>query len=60
MLADRCECDWKWHSGEPCPNPPADHGDVVMLPSMCMECLFVCCGERDDELEAPKEAEYAH
>jgi hypothetical protein len=48
----KCECDWTHHEGVPCPNDAADHSPVVVSPALCMSCLFVCAGERDDELDA--------
>jgi hypothetical protein len=47
-----CECTWKncGHKGRAV--PAHDHGDVVTSPALCMACLFVCCGEEDDEREA--------
>jgi hypothetical protein len=45
-----CECDWKYHQGQPCPAEAHDHGPGVRTsPELCMQCLFVCCGEREDE-----------
>lgn len=47
-----CECDWTWHRGQPCPTPAADHGTVRTSPELCMQCLFVCCGDREDQEDA--------
>lgn len=48
----RCECTWRTHEGVPCPNPPAEHDNgIVVSPALCMSCLFVCEGERDDEAD---------
>lgn len=47
-----CECDWKGcgHKGRVV--EAADHGDGIRTsPELCMVCLFVCCGERDDEMD---------
>lgn len=45
-----CECDWKWHEGKPCNTEAHDHGPgLIVSPALCMQCLMVCCGERDDE-----------
>jgi hypothetical protein len=50
----RCECDWgPWHRGRPCPNEAADHGDVRTSPELCLQCLYVCCKERDDAEDPP-------
>jgi hypothetical protein len=43
-----CECDWTFHRGKPCLNPPADHGPVILAPVLCTSCLWVCCAERED------------
>jgi len=43
-----CECDWVWHQGQPCATPAADHGAVHVSPALCMQCLHICEGERED------------
>lgn len=47
----RCECDWKFHEGDPCGNDAAEYDDLIVSPALCVPCLHVCCGERDDELD---------
>lgn len=48
-----CECDWKNCHHKDDPNiPAADLGSVRSSPAYCTPCLFVCCGERDDEEDA--------
>lgn len=49
-----CECDWEYHQGTPCPNEAWDHGSVRTSPQLCMPCLHVCCGERDDAEDAKR------
>jgi hypothetical protein len=53
-----CECDWApFHHGRHCTNDAADHGPgITTSPALCIPCLFVCEGERDD-LEDPKDVD---
>lgn len=49
----KCECTWKLchhreGSGKAVPDA-ADHGSVTSSPAYCTPCLFVCCGEQDEE-----------
>jgi hypothetical protein len=47
-----CECDWPncGHKGRTVPT--ADHGDNIRTsPELCTACLFVCEGEREDEMD---------
>jgi len=48
MSAGRCECDWIYHAGIPCGTPAADHDTVRTSPELCMQCLYVCCSEREN------------
>jgi hypothetical protein len=45
-----CECQWKncVHKNR---EVAADHGECETSPQLCWQCLFVCCGEEDDELD---------
>jgi hypothetical protein len=51
VQVDHCECTWKHHEGVPCPNPPLEEPGLVIMPSLCVSCLHVCEGEREDEME---------
>lgn len=51
-LPTGCECDWGYHRGKPCTAAAADHGSVTTSPALCLQCLFVCEGERDDAADA--------
>lgn len=44
-----CECTWKNCHHKDREVRAADLGNVTASPALCMWCLFVCCGEREDE-----------
>lgn len=46
-----CECDWKncGHKGKTV--EAADHGSVRTSPELCLQCLWCCEAERDDEMD---------
>lgn len=43
-----CECTWSFHQGQPCPNPPFESPGIWLSPPLCVPCLHVCAGERED------------
>ena len=45
---DHCECDWTFHQGRDCDNPPRDTGFIVTSPALCTACLFVCRAEAEN------------
>jgi len=51
LMLMKCECDWKYHEGRPCPNEAADHGHVKVSPALCIPCLYLCEKERDEETD---------
>ena len=55
----KCECEWKYCGHKGRETGAADFGDVVISPALCTACLYVCCGEADDEADALAEAEGA-
>lgn len=54
-----CECLDPFHDGKPCVREPADHGEVVASPALCLPCLFGC-EDYNGRCQQPKEITNDH